>query len=355
MNDEEFVGMYHGFVRKRVLLVAVCIVVAVFLLLLNVSVGLYGMSVSESYGVLMDYLRGIEPSTFEEYRRQVIVVDQRLPRAIAGLAVGAILGVCGATMQSCLKNPLADPYTTGISSGAGLGVSIVVIAGLSFPGFTHEMDIALGAFLFSLIPTAVILLLSGLKRVSTTAIILSGVAVMYIFGGITTMLKLIAEPEDLSEVYQWGLGNLGSAEWSSLPYMVVACIICTVSMMMLNGRLNILAMNDECVTSLGINPRRMRTVVLIVVSLSTALAVCFVGTIGFVGLVAPHIVRMAVGSDNRLLIPASAAFGGMFLLLADTAAKIAGPTDLPVGVITSLVGGPLFLYILIRQRRRIWT
>ena len=354
-RDFGFLPKYRLSSLRKVLFILVCIVIALAVVVLNIAVGLYNMSFVECFQVLWDHITGVIPETFEEYRRDALIWDQRLPRAIGAFAIGSILGVCGAAMQNTLKNPLADPYTMGISSGASLGVSLVVILGISFlPSSAQDFNIVIGAFLFSLIPTGIILAASGLKRLTPTAMILTGVAVMYLFGGVNTMLRLIADPEDLTAVYQWDLGNLGNIGWDNLPFVVVAMVVSLVCMMFLNGHLNILGMDDESVRSLGINPRKTRLTVMVIVSLCTAVAVCFTGTIGFVGLVAPHIVRIFIGSNNRFLIPASAAFGGLFLLMADTVAKVAGSTDLPVGIITSLVGGPLFLYILIRQRKSQW-
>ena len=357
MEPDKFLEMYRLHVSKKVLFVFACIAISLFVILLNVSIGLYDISFMDSYRVLMDHLTGNLPSP-DDYvglREDMIIWDQRLPRALAAMLVGAGLGICGAAMQSSLKNPLADPYTTGISSGASLGVALCVVMGISlFPAGPPELRIIINAFVFSLIPAAVIIMVTRFHKSTPTTMILTGVAVMYIFSATSSLIMLIADPDDLQEVYNWNLGNLGAVSWEELPFVLTAAVLGTALLSLAWKRLNLLAMDDESASSLGLNPRTTRTLILIVVSLCTSMLVSFTGTIGFVGLVAPHIVRLFLGSNNRYLLPAAAMFGGMFLLLADSVAKVAGPTDLPVGVITSLVGGPLFLYILLRQRKSQW-
>ena len=295
------------------------------------------------------------PDDITGLREDMIIWDQRLPRAIAAMAVGAGLGVCGAAMQSSLKNPLADPYTTGISGGASLGVALCMIMGISIVPFAPEsIRIIVNAFVFSLIPASVIILVTRVHKSTPTTMILTGVAIMYVFSATTSLIMLLADPDDLSDVYNWGLGNIAAVGWDEMPFVVTAAVVGTLLLSYAWKKLNLLAMDDDSASALGMDPRRMRTMILVVVSLCTSMIVSFTGTIGFVGLVAPHIVRMFMGSNNRYLVPASAMFGGVFLLIADSLAKVAGPTDLPVGVITSLVGGPLFLFIQLRQKKSQW-
>ena len=337
------------------LFAGICAALVLILIVLNVSIGLYKIGFLDSYRVLIDHLSGVVPDNLHDIREDHIIFNQRLPRAIAAACVGAVLAVSGAAMQSTLKNPLADPYTTGISSGASFGVCIFAVMDISLlPGLSGDYGMIANAFVFSLIPAGAIIVCSRVFSASPTSVILIGIAVMYVFSACTTLIKLYAEPEDLEVVYRWSLGNLGKATWDNIGYMAASCAIAVIFMTAAGRRLNILTMNDESVMSVGIDPKKERAIILAVVSLCTALAVSFTGTIGFVGLVIPHIIRIFMGSNNTFLIPASAFAGAVFLLAADSVAKVAGTYDLPVGVITSIVGGPVFLYILIRQRRRAW-
>lgn len=348
-----FKRAYHQYISRKVLFVALCIIVSIIGIGLELSTGAYDISFTESYKVLIDHILGNIPPDELGVGVDQIVWDLRFPRAIAGFVVGAGLGVCGAAMQSTMKNPLADPYTTGISSGASLGATLSIVLGISIiPGMYGNTSIIFNAFLCSLIPAFVIVIISMFKKnTSPATMILIGVAVMYLFTAVTTLIKLTASEESLAEIYIWNVGTLGKSSWDNVAYQVTATAFGIVSIMFLSKKLNILTMCDEGATSLGVNPKRTRLVVLIIVSMVTSTLVAFAGTIGFVGLVSPHVVRLFLGSDNRYLAPASAAFGAMLMLCSDCLAKSIG-TGLPVGVITAVLGGPLFLYLLVKQANR---
>jgi len=329
-------------------------VAACVLTLLRIPLGPYTIGYFDALDVLFQHIMG----TFDgKHLDEYVVWEIYTPRSITALAVGAGLGVCGAAMQSSLKNPLADPYMTGIASGANLGISIAVVAGISVLPFLSGQEGYIGnAFLLSLVPAMFIVAFSMTKSGSSAAtMILVGVAVMYVFSGFSTMLNLLASPDQYVYIYTWSLGTLGSVEWDSLPFIVTASLIGIVLLWLIQARLNILAYDDAYARSLGLNPRRERVIAIVAVSLVTATLVCFTGTIGFVGLVAPHVMRIFVGSDNRFVIPASAAAGALMLVAADGLAVSITMTGVPVGVVTSLVGGPLFIYLLIKQRRSLWA
>lgn len=337
------------------LFVIACIVVAFLVVGLQLSFGYYDVSFIESYQILWDHICGVIPETPIDIKRDHIIWDLRFPRAIASMAVGAGLGVCGAAMQSTLKNPLADPYTTGISAGAGLGATISIVLGICvIPGIYGQASIIVDAFVFALIPSIVIILFSSLKRRITPAMmILIGIAVMYVFTAMTTLIKLTASDDSLADVYMWSVGTLGKANWDNVWFMVLAAMLGIASFAFLAKKINVMITSDSCAVSLGVNPKRCRLIILVIVSIVTAFLVSFTGTIGFVGLVAPHMVRIIIGSDNRYLIPASAAFGAMMLICSDVLARNIG-TGLPVGVITACIGGPVFLILLIKQRKSAW-
>jgi iron complex transport system permease protein/cobaltochelatase CobN len=303
----------------------------------------------------MEHLRGAEPQTYAERLKDRIVWDMNAPRALGGILIGVILAVGGAVMQSMVRNPLADPYTTGISSGALFGVTLYIVAGVSIIPFASAGASQMAnAFLFALVPAAVILFISAFRKTSPTMIVLIGIGVMYMFSASVSMMKFTADPNALEEVYTWGIGSIGKIAWGDIPTLAVATALLTASMMSFSKSLNVLASGDESSVSLGVDPIRLRMVCLAIVSVATAAAVCFSGTIGFVGLVAPHVARIFVGSNTRHLIPCAAVVGAFMLIAADCAARNAGTTGLPVGVITALIGSPLFLYFLIKQRKSAW-
>ncbi|MDD4669099.1 MAG: iron ABC transporter permease, partial [Candidatus Methanomethylophilus sp.] len=192
-------------------------------------------------------------------------------------------------------------------------------------------------------------------RASPTMIILSGIAVMYIFNAMTTVLMLMADPDDLADVYSWQVGSLGNSRWENNLIMAVFVIAGLIATELLSNKINILAAGDDTAKSLGINADHLRLLCLLIVSLTAAAVVSFTGIIGFVGLVCPHICRIFVGSDNRVLIPASAAFGAALMIVSDLIGRtVIAPAVLQVGVITAFIGGPMFIYLLMREKKDVW-
>ncbi len=341
--------------RKHLIMVFVIIIVTAIIAVYSICVTQYSISFQEALDVISNRMNHIEPTDYRGELLDFIVWENLIPRSLIGVLVGAILGVCGCLMQSTIRNPLADPYTTGISSGALLGVTLCVIFEFSIiPGLNLDISMIVMAFVFALIPCSVILLISAFKKISPTVIVLIGIALMYFFTAVSTMFRYTGTDQSIAVIYSWSVGTLGRAGWDGvLPLMVTFIVMFFISMYFANS-LNVMATNDRLAISLGVNPHRMRVVMMVVVSISAALAVCYTGTIGFVGLVAPHVSRIFVGSNTKILLPASACIGAFMLIAADSVARIIIPTGLPVGVITSLVGGPLFLFILIRQKKSAW-
>lgn len=340
---------FHRYIFKKLVFILACSIVSVVVGVTALTIGTYDIGFVECFQTLVDHITGnISNATKDD-----IIWNVRLPRIVLGVIVGVGLAVAGVAMQSVLKNPLADPYTTGISSGASFGATIAMTAGVTLFGSTY--GIVGNAFVFSLIPVAVIVIISGLKRVSPTTMILSGIAVMYIFNAITTVLMLMADPDDLAAVYSWQVGSLSSADWDSIPVSALITAAGCMFIWLISSRLNVLSAGDESAKTLGVDADRLRIITLIVVSLVTASIVSFTGIIGFVGLVAPHMVRLFIGADTKFLIPGSAAFGIMLVLVSDLIGRtIIAPTVLDVGVVTAFIGGPMFLWLLIRQKREVW-
>ena len=325
--------------------------VAVGAFFLTLSFGVYDISFSDAVGTFFGHLTGdyVDP-TDDHY-----IWDVRTPRAIGAILVGAGLSVAGVVMQNDFKNPLADPYTMGISSGAFLGATLSLVLGISLiPALSGNAATVVNAMVFSLIPTAIIIAVARFRKMTPVAMILTGIAVMYLFSSITQIILVSATAESLSDAYQWRVGSLNRVTWDSLPVMLAVDVVMIILLWLLSGKLNVMYAGDRGAQTLGETAQRIRVVTMVMASLMTACLVCYTGTIGFIGLVGPHVARIFVGSNNRYLIPASAAFGAAFVILADTVAKVSGANGLPVGVICSMVGGPLFIWILIRQRKSAW-
>lgn len=328
------------------------LVIAIFLTGLSVGFGQSGLSFSESYRILIDCLLDRFDGDQIDYN---IIWEVRVPRALMALLVGAALAVAGGVMQNLLMNPLAEPFTMGISSGAFLGAVFAITSGIFLiPFITGDAGTVVNAFLLSLAPVAMIALISRFKKTTATTMILCGIAIMYIFSSISTLMMVLADPTHLAEAYNWRVGNLGKASWHAVALVAPATVI-LITLLILSAKwVNSLSIGDRGATTIGTNPHRARIICFVLVALITAFAVSFTGTIGFVGLVVPHIVRGFIGSNNHYLLPACAGFGGLFLVVMDTIAKMIMYTGLPVGIITSAIGGPMFIYILVQRKRKIW-
>jgi iron complex transport system permease protein len=347
---EESFEDYRKYQMRKWLFIAACIIVTAVVAAYAVTVGAYDLSISEVYAIIWDHITGNIHDADMDY----IVITLRSPRIAVAIIAGMGLAVAGVVMQSTLLNPLADPYTTGISSGASFGATLAMILGFTLAHGPYA--IVVNAFVFSLIPMFTILGVARLKQASPTTMIMAGIAVMYIFNACTTVMMLWADPNDMDAVYEWQVGSVSKNKWDAIPIMLVVTVVGIIVMQLLSRKLNVLSTGDDSARSLGLNVHQMRTLNLLVVSFMTAAIVSFTGMIGFVGLVAPHISRLFIGPDNRFLIPASAVLGAALLVCADLLGRtVIYPSVLPVGVIMSFLGGPIFLWLMLRKKSRMWS
>lgn len=344
----------HEYHKKRPIRIAISlglIVVLAILAIYSLSINNYSLSFTEAWTAVINRIKGIDPADYEAWMIDYVAIEVNAPRAFAAIFIGTILAVCGTVMQTVTHNPLAEPYTIGISSAALFGVTISLIFGVSvIPGLTGDSAAGVTAFLFAMIPAIVIVSLSSIKKLSPNMMILVGIGMMYMFSALTTFLKFNASEEKLQEIYVWGLGTLSQTTWSELLPMGLCAVLVLVAFFVLAKDINVLMAGDNISQSLGINPIKLRIICFLIVTLGVAVAVCYTGTIGFVGLVAPHIARLFTGNNNRLLIPASAITGSLLIMISDIIVRSL-PGGLPAGVMTALIGSPLFLFFLFRQRK----
>lgn len=353
---------YRSYTRRKILFILACVVGVIFALGISLSIGSEGSSFIDNFfdafSHIFGHLTGVEYEPYSDpWLDDIVIWEHRLPRTTYAIVAGAALGVSGAVMQSVMHNPLADPYTTGISSGAMFGVSVSMILGINLIASTmiKDMGVMMNAFIFSLIPMIMMVVLSPKTRSNPTSLILIGVAVTYLFNSVNMFLMVITDEETMSNVYIWLVGSLNHASWGMLPMAVIVTVLGTTVVMFLSSKLNILALEDSNAKSLGINADNVRFACLVVISIMVATITCYAGIIGFVGLVCPHIVRTIIDANNKYLIPASAVFGGLFLLSADILGRLLTPNGMmPVGVVMSFVGAPIFLYLLIRRNSGVW-
>ncbi len=345
-----FRDSYRRTRARRISFILVCIVVCLILSIYSVTIGPYPMTMGDVIDVLWNF---ITMQLQDDTTIAHIVLNLRLPRIIGGIICGFALAVCGAAMQSMMKNPLADPYTMGISSGAGFGAALAMILGIEL---IAGGGIVVNAFVFAVIPAVIILFLSRFRKATPTMMVLCGISLMYLFNALTQLFMLIADPDDMSAVYEWMVGSLDGVSYDELLLVLLVTVIGSLYVQYMANQLNVMGIGDESAQTLGVDVERRRLVILMVITLVAASVVSFTGVIGFVGLVAPHIARTLIGSDNRYLVPASGVVGSLLLVASDILARtIASPVMLPVGVITACVGGPLFMLLILRSTKETWS
>lgn len=334
--------------RSRALLLGGAALVLVAAMLVGILVGPAGLT---PRGVLLDILDRVpfvDVDSGLTTRQQAILWNIRMPRVVLGALVGAMLAIAGAAYQGVFRNPLADPYLLGVSSGAGLGATLAIVVG----GAAGFAGVPLAAFAGGLIAVAATYALGRTVGSGRTevVVILAGVAVAAFANAIQTFFMQLHD-DTLRQVYSWMLGRLSTDGWSEvvtvLPYVLVS-----VAIIALHRRtLDVMAVGDVEAGSLGINAARVRMVLVCVATLGTAAVVSASGLIGFVGIVIPHAVRLLVGPGHRLLLPLSLMVGAAFLVLADVLARtVMAPAELPIGVVTAAIGAPFFLLVLRRGR-----
>lgn len=323
------------------------ILVTLLLLLLLCFIALLAGTHSIGSGEILQLLQG----RGMEINRQ-ITLNIRLPRIIGAVLTGALLSLSGAVMQIVLRNPLASPYTLGISNAAACGAACgIVFSGAPLLAPLASYAITLPAFIGSLAGLAIILSIIWLKQASVETIILSGIIINALFGAGIAVVQYLADNAQLASIVFWNFGDLGRSDWDKLAGLGAVTLPAIVYFYLKRWDYKALSAGDDYAQSIGVAPQRIRTVSLVITSLCTAVAVSFFGVIAFVGLVVPHIVRKFTGANEEFLIIGSAAFGSMFLLLCDTVARtVIAPVILPVGILTSFIGVPLFLFLLIRKK-----
>ncbi len=356
-SNKDFKAEYSRYVWFKLLFIALLGVLTFFIFWVSLCVGTRDLDVATVFDYFIKHLQGV---TYEPRSQQAfddsIVWNYRVPRALFGIISGAGLAISGAIMQSVMKNPLADPYTTGVSSGALFGVAIAITLGFSFGGSgIAGVGTVVNAVLMAMVPVVVILLFSPFFRKSPSTLILAGVAVSYMFNALTSILLVSTDEANLDIVYRWQVGSFTDLSWGSLPLMTISVVVGIAIILPLSNKLNLMSLDDKDAKSLGLNSERLRIVCLVILSFISASIVSYVGIIGFVGLVIPHMVRMIIGSDNRFLIPGSVVLGAFFLTACDIISRALDvQAEVPVGVVTSFIGAPIFLYLIIRQKSGVW-
>lgn len=331
---------YIRYVRGKVTFTSLLFLLLLILSLFSLSSGSADASIQEVASAL--FKKGSE-------KMNTIIWNVRLPRLFAALVVGCALASSGAVIESVLQNQLASSSTLGITQGASFGAAFAII----FLGGGGLYTVSFFAFLGGLATTFLILALSRIKLATPSTIALAGVAISAMFSSATTLLEYFANDVEVASVVYWTFGNLGRAGWREIGIMTFVAVVSFAFFFINSLNYNALEWGEDGARSLGVDTSVLVPLSLVLTSLSVSSQVAFTGCINFIGLIAPHAMRRFVGSDYRFLIPASAMAGALILLLSDIVCRtLLSPVVLPVGALTSLLGAPLFLYLVFRERRR---
>lgn len=343
---------YHHMIHKKWICLFALLVIMMFFMILSVNAGAAKMSPLEVLKTIVG---------LGDERGFVVIWKIRMPRVIGAVVAGAGLSIAGCVMQTCLKNPLTSPSTLGVSAAATFGANLAIIvfgAGTVMATasdavvINHPYTVTLCAFLCSMAAVLLIMALSRLRGFSPESIVLAGTALSSLFAAGTTLIQYFGNDVQISAALFWTFGDLGRVSWKEIGILSVITAACIVYFMVMRWNYNALANGEETAKSLGVKTSRVRFWGLIFASLLTAVSVSFMGMIGFIGLIGPQIMKRLVGSDHRFLIPASAIMGAVILLMADTGARtFISPIILPVGAVTSLLGAPMFFYMLLKGKK----
>ncbi len=339
--------LYRELVFRRLLFISLFLILCIVLALLNLTIGPISMGISEILQTLI---------TQGNDTAHVVIWDYRLPWTLMALLVGGALGLAGLEMQTILNNPLASSYTLGISAGAGFGAALAYILGIKvLPNVPMEFVVPINAFVFAFLTCMLIMFIGKIRGFTSETLVLGGIAISFMFQSLLALLEYYASEETLQAIVFWLFGSLTKASLFKAQVVFIVLAVVTVLLMLKSWKITALRLGDEKAKSLGVNTERLRIEVLIYVSLLTSVAICFVGIIGFVGLVAPHMARMLIGEDQRFLIIGSILCGGVILSAGAITSKIIVPGAIfPIGIITSMLGVPFFMFLVMRGRKQIW-
>ena len=347
--DNDFVRHYREQVAKKLLLLAVCIIVLV-IITAYFSVSFYPyVSPGKAFSILVGHFLGSEYEIGSaDWWADRYIWKYATPKILGAIIAGCGLAAAGALMQSVMNNPLADPYSTGISSGACLGAVAAIIIGVTF-ATAGGYGIVVNAFIGAMVPAVIIIVLARKIHMTPATLILAGTALSYFFNAMITYIMITAEEDDLKSAYLWQVGNFNEITWDTLPIMAAITIVGSIIVFFMSKQLNVMAMGDRSAKALGLDVERFRLVSLMLMAVMTAGIVAFTGILGFVGLVAPHIVRLVTGSDNRFVLPIAMVVGATLLEVSDYIAEV--QLKIAVGVVVSIIGSPIFFYLIVRKRK----
>lgn len=328
------------------LTLAVLVMLLGVAMLAGVGLGAVRIAPAEILGVLGRAISGASTQVSD-----AVILDIRLPRVLLAAMVGACLSVAGVLYQALFRNPLADPYILGVSSGAGLGAILVIVSTTTATAWRY-LGLPLGAFTGALLTIVLVVRLASWRgRLDTASLLLAGVAISYTLAALTSFVMVLSR-ESMASVVFWMMGGLTAASWKYVAVIAPMLLVGIILPLTHARELNLMLLGDTRASELGVDVERFKRLILAAGSLLTAAAVSVSGLIGFVGLMTPHAVRLVLGPDHKMLVPASMLGGATVMVLADLVARtVLAPVEIPVGIVTALAGGPFFVWLLIRGER----
>ncbi len=308
------------------------------------------VSLKDVYRLIWEHITGVEHDIGSyDWWNDRHIWNRSIPRSIAAILAGVGLAAAGVMMQSLMNNPLADPYSTGISSGACFGAVFSIVMAATMGYIYNVTTTVVFAFMGAMVPALIIILISSKIQVTPATLILLGTAISYFFTSLVTYMMVSTDADTLQNAYSWQIGGLDSITWTSIPIMATVTIVGSVLILLLSKKLNLLMLGDASAKTLGLDVESFRVVCLTLMAVMTAAIVSFTGILGFVGLVAPHIVRFLVGADNKFVAPIAMAFSAFLVLIADYLAVTVFNTQL--GAVLALIGSPIFFLLIVYQKR----
>ncbi len=347
-DHNSFDTTYTRLINRRLFCLFSSLFILFTLLVTDILVGPAFLNVFDVLSALVLPKAQADPTVY------VIVYSIRLPMTLMALVVGASLGIAGVQMQTILGNPLASPYTLGFSAAAGFGAAVTILIGVELP-FIPGFTVPLAAFIMAGLACGLVYGFAHVRGITAEIMILAGIATLFLFQSLQSLVQYLASPEVLQEIVFWLFGSMLKASWFSVSVSSGILILSVIVLARNSWQLTALRMGDERARSLGVNVQRLRIKIFLIVSLLTAGAVAFVGTIGFIGLVAPHIARMLVGEDHRILMPLSGLIGGLLMVGASITSKIISPGYVvPVGIVTAVIGVPFLFALILTHKKSHW-
>lgn len=347
-------SMFSAKSKNRFLLFLAGIWIALFVI--SLSVGSVSIPV---FKILYSSLAGVSGQEEDFLTFSYILLQVRMPRVVLCGITGISLGISGCIMQTLFRNPLASPFTMGVSSGASFGAALAMVLGVGLFSknllFTGYYMVAVNAFLFGLLSLLIVTVVARFSHNDMGTLILVGTAISSLFSAGVSALKYISNAEALKNLEIWLMGGFWGANWKAVTLLLPVVLLCIAVMLKMAWDFNAVNAGEDVAASLGVNFRQLKGIALCLVTLVSSITIAFAGIIGFVGLVAPHIARSLVGTDNRKLIPCSCMTGSILLLFSDTLARtVIAPREIPVGIVTSVIGVPFFIFILVRRKKQVW-